>query len=331
MMARLAIAFTCFALPALAQSPDIGAIVDGHILPGYRTLSTETQDLAETAQTDCRPDSPALRAAYAEAFDAWVRVSHLRFGPSETGDRAFALAFWPDSRGTTPKALIALVRGNDPVVGTLATFRTVSIAARGFYAMEFLLYDPGFADMGTADYRCTLIRVMAADIAANAAAILTDWQSGYGDLMRGAGGNDTYRDRDEAVRQLFTALAIGLEFTADTRLGRPMGSFERPRPNRAEARRSGRSLRHVVLSLQATRDLAARLSGDDAQIDTAFAGALDRAATLDDPAFAGVADPQGRLRVEVLQQAVRATRDIIAAELGPRLGIAAGFNSLDGD
>jgi predicted lipoprotein len=59
--------------------------------------------------------------------------------------------------------------------------------------------------------------------------------------------------------------------------------------------------------------------------------ALQTAATLGDPLFEGVDTPTGRLRVEILQQKVDFARDAIAAEIGTTLGIAAGFNSLDGD
>ncbi|SNS53377.1 imelysin family protein [Antarctobacter heliothermus] len=330
------VALTLAALPALsaprawAQTPDVAAIVDGHVLPHYRALASESAELAGAAAADCAPDSVQLRTAYGDAFDAWIAVSHLRFGPSEADDRAFALAFWPDSRGATPKALGRLISAEDPVIASLEAFQTVSIAARGFYAMEFMLYDPQFASVGDADYRCSLVQVMAADIAGNGAAILAGWEDGYADLMRQA-GNDTYRTPDEAAKQLFTALSTGLEFTADTRLGRPLGSFDTPRPNRAEARRSGRSLRHVVLSLRALRDLAARLSGGDAGLDAAFARALQRADLLDDPVFAGVSDPQGRLRVETLHQRISEIREHVSSQLGPRLGIAAGFNAMDGD
>ncbi|WP_417207993.1 imelysin family protein [Antarctobacter sp.] len=329
-MRRPLFALMFAALPAWGATPDVDAIVDGHVLPHYRTLASETAALAGAAAADCSPDSAQLRAAYGTAFDAWVAVSHLRFGPSEHGDRAFALAFWPDSRGATPKALGRLIGGEDPVINSLETFQSVSIAARGFYAMEFMLYDPQFATAGVAGYRCSLVQVMAADIADISADILAGWENGYADLMRQA-GNDTYRTPDEAAKQLFTALSTGLEFTADTRLGRPLGSFEQPRPNRAEARRSERSLHHVVLSLQALRDLGARLSDGDAKLDAAFERALQRAAILDDPVFAGVSDPQGRLRIETLQQRIAEIREIVSNDLGPRLGIAAGFNSLDGD
>ena len=79
--------------------------------------------LADAAHYDCAPDSPSLRTAYRDAFDAWICVSHLRFGPSEAGDRVFALALWPDTRG--------LIAQSNPVAGNAAAFAGVSIAARG--------------------------------------------------------------------------------------------------------------------------------------------------------------------------------------------------------
>ena len=316
--------------PAFADTPDIRAIVETHVLPGYRALAIESADLAASARSDCSPANPDLRTAYHDAFDAWTGVSHLRFGPSETEDRAFALAFWPDPRGSTPKALGTLIRDQDPAADSPEDFATVSVAARGFYALEFLLYDPQFTEGGDPDYRCGLLRAVTADISANAAAILGDWESGYGNLMSNP-GNDTYRTAKEAAQQFFTALSTGLEFASTTRLGRPMGTFDRPRPRRAEARRSGRSLRHVILTLESAQDLAALLSGDDPDVDDAFDDAIREASDLGDPVFAGVSEPQGRFRVEALQQRIEVIRRLLAEDIGPRLGIAAGFNSLDGD
>ena len=320
----------CTAPCTAAEPSDLAAVVSGHVLSGYRSLVAETAKLASVAEKECSPASPSLRSAYHDAFDAWIGISHLRFGPSEEGDRAFALAFWPDPRGSTPKTLGILLRTEDTVVGSRESFQTVSVAARGFYALEFLLYDPQFTEVENTAYLCALLQAVSADIAGNAIAILHGWESGYAELMARP-GNDTYRTEAEVARQLFTALSTGLEFTANVRLGRPLGSFDRPRPNRAEVRRSGRSLRHVLLSLAATRDLAARLSGDDEALDAAFGRAVDRAKGLDDPVFARVSDAQGRLRIESLQQTINAIRQKLAEEVGPRLGIAAGFNSLDGD
>ncbi|WP_282153812.1 imelysin family protein [Ruegeria atlantica] len=319
---------------AQERSPILSDAIEAHILPGYARLTETTDALAEAAQTDCNPTSVALRTAYHAAFDDWISVSHLRFGPSEAEDRAFALAFWPDTKGFTPKALSGLIAAEDTAIQSPDTFAETSVAGRGFFALELMLYDPRFTDLGSAEYRCALMQAITADINRNAGAIDADW-AGYALALANPGENSPYRSEDEAMQELYKALTTGLEFTAETRLGRPLGSFDRPRPKRAEARRSERSLRHVQLSLTALRDLAARLSADHpdiaADLGGAFAAAIDRAQSLDDPAFVAVATPQGRFRLEALQQSINDIRAIASTELGPTLGINAGFNSLDGD
>lgn len=335
---RILILFSALVFPVAAIAQDQRAILtdvtQSHILPGFAQLSETTQMLSDTAQTDCTPDSLELRAAYSEAFDDWISVSHLRFGPSEVDDRAFSLAFWPDTKGFTPKALSRLIADEDSAVQTPAEFAETSVAGRGFFALERLLFDPAFAEQGTPAYRCALIRAITVDIDVNANAINADWQ-GYAQTLMQPGEDSRYRNDAEAMQELFKTLSTGLEFTADTRIGRPLGTFDRPRPNRAEARRSGRSLRHVELSLIALRDLALRLSADHPKIaddlQAEFERAIDRAQSLNDPDFSGVATPQGRIRVEALQQSISDIRATVATELGPTLGISAGFNSLDGD
>ncbi|WP_299628120.1 imelysin family protein [uncultured Tateyamaria sp.] len=316
--------------PALADDVDLKAIVADHVVPRYQSLAAEAAYLRVAAARDCAPDNAQLVTAYHDAFDAWVRVSHLRFGPSEQNGRAFALAFWPDPRSATPRALSALIQNNDAAVTQPDAFSTVSIAARGIYALDYMLCDPQFSVTINRSRHCALVRAITGDIATNAAAILDGWQGGYGTEMSRP-GNDRFRTTSEAERQLFTALMTGLEFTAHARLGRPLGTFDRPRPSRAEAWRSGRSLRHVILSLQATAHLANLISGSDPQLTAALATAIARAEVLNDPIFAGVSDPQTRLRIEVLQQNVNAIRLHLTQRVGPSLGIAAGFNALDGD
>lgn len=329
-MKRLLVTVFCI-FPGLVNAADIAKIVDDHILPRYHDLQMTTSALADVAQNSCEPEDDKLRRAYHAAFDAWISISHVRFGPSEEEQRGFALYFWPDTRGVTQKTLNKMIREEDGIVADASAFPTVSVAVRGFFALEFLVYDADMQDIGSATYRCALLRAIAFDIARSSEQMLAGWQDQYADLMKNAGQNEIYRTEQEAVRQVFTALTTGLEFTADARLGRPLGSFDRPRPKRAEARRSGRSLRHIALSLEATRSLASLLSRQDPMIDARFSAAIERIKTLDDPSLASVADPQGRLRVEALQQSVNDIRQQVAQNLGPALGVAAGFNSLDGD
>jgi predicted lipoprotein len=325
-------------MPLAAQAQDRAPILmdvaETHILPRFDKLPETTGALVSASRVDCDPTSPALRAAYDAAFDSWISASHLRFGPTEVDDRAFAMAFWPDTKGFTTKALSQHIATEDDAVQDPEAYAETSIAGRGFFALERMLFDPAFAEQGDADYRCALIQAIAADIDANARAMADDWQS-YAPGLTRPGENGRYRTQDEAMQELFKALSTGLEFTADTRLGRPLGTFDRPRPNRAEAWRSKRSLRHVELSLMALRDLASRLAFDHpdiaADLDAAFARAIENAQAIDDPALAGVSDPQARFRIEALQQSIHDIRAIASTELGPTLGISAGFNSLDGD
>jgi predicted lipoprotein len=316
------------ATPALA---DVGAALDDHILPSVDRFAASTAALSEAAQADCRAD--ALRPAYQQAFDAWMGISHLRFGPLEAEGRGLAIAFWPDTRGMVGKTVAGLIAAEDASVADEAAFAEVSVAGRGLFALELLLYDPDLSAYGPGDYSCALARALSADLARMGRDTAADWQ-GYADLLRTAGqpGNAVFLSEAEATQALYTALMAGLEFTADQRLGRPIGTFDRPRPERAEARRSGRPLQNVTLSLLALRDLARTLAtGPIPETEEAFDMALQTAATLGDPLFEGVDTPSGRLRVEILQQKVDFARDAIAAEIGTTLGIAAGFNSLDGD
>ncbi len=332
-MRSLAFALSLALSPLCAQAGMVDTILDQQILPGMQTLASTSEQLAKVAQTDCHADSPPLRDAYGTAFDAWISVSHLRFGPTEANNRAFALAFWPDSRSKIPKVLAKIIRDDTPELDQPSQFATYSIAARGFYAMEFLLYDANISQLGTPETRCRLTRAIATDIATTARQIQIDWQDNYAAQMRTPG--DRYQTEAEIKQELYKALNTGFQITADMRLGRPLGSFDHPRPNRAEARRSGRSLHHVVLSLQALEPLALALSGDNAVLaenfQAGFTKVLSTAARLNDPVFAGVADPRSRFRIESLQQQVNDLRTIADTDLGPSLGVDPGFNSLDGD
>lgn len=107
-----------------------------------------------------------------------------------------------------------------------------------------------------------------------------------------------------------------------------------PRPGAPAA-----ALRHLLVSLNALEPLALALAEADtaadpslkAELTQSFAKIRDRAEAVEDPTFASVADPAGRIRIEALRQDVQDLRALVAARLGPVLGVAAGFNALDGD
>ena len=198
-----------------------------------------------------------------------------------------------------------------------------------------MLFDDAFLATDAPEYHCTLVQTISADIAATSQDILGDWTETYANKMRNPSPDSLYQSNEEVLQELFKALSAGLKFTSETRLGRPLGTFDRPRAKRAEARRSARSSKHVTLSLKALNELAVALpEADDVlsdKLDKGFKKALAKLSDLNDATFASVSEPQTRIKVEVIQQSVDAVRAIVRAELGPSLGVAAGFNSLDGD
>ncbi|WP_415184918.1 imelysin family protein [Phaeovulum sp.] len=318
-------------LPAPAHA-DVAEAVTQNILPGYAGFAKATAALSDAAAADCTP--AALRPAWNDAFDAWLSVVHLRLGPVEVKGRALAIAYWPDPKAIGARQLAEITAAANPALTTPEGMAQVSVAAKGFFGLERLLYGP---DYGADSYDCALTRAMTKDLAATAAAVTAEWGSagsgGYADLLLTAGQpeNLTFLTIDEARQALFTQLITGIEFVKDQRLGRPLGTFEKPRPERAEALASGRPLHNVVVSLDGLNRFADALGGPAPLADAAFAHALTLAKALPEPTFQDVTNPAGRLKVEILQQAVAATAETTLIEIGATLGVSVGFNAADGD
>lgn len=319
----------CLAMVASPALADFVQARDVHILPRYAAFADSSAALSKTLEADCSAD--AVMPAYHAAYDDWIRVSHIQFGPAEARGVALSMSFWPDPKDRTGRAVATLVAETDPVVMDAAAFAQVSVAAQGFPALERLLTEPP----EDAAYACDFMQAIATFIADVARDLESEWRNDFGEtfVTAGADGNRTFQSDADVQRALFTSVSTALEFLHDQRLGRPLGTFDRPRPKRAEARRSDRSLRHIVLTLASLQDLVDKSFGDlqTPDLNAAFEDAIARAETLEDPTLAGVADPARRFKVEVLQRAVRDIRPALMNEVGAPLGISAGFNSLDGD
>lgn len=322
------------AAPA-APDPVVQTVVETLALPRFKAFRAATEALAQAAEADCRATDPGLRGAWNAAMDAWLPVQVFRAGPLEDEGRSLAIAFWPDPKGATDKALRARLAGDPATLATPAAYGAGSVAGRGLYALEAMLFDPAFNGYGPADPGCALVRAAAGDLAATAATAETAWRESFGPQLMapGAAGNTRFLTVAEARQSLFTALIAQLGFDAETRLGRPLGSIDRPRPERAESRDAGRPLRNLALSTAANAELARALGGTAAptvMADLDYAQKV--AARLEaDPLLAGVATPTGRMKVEELKTALERSHDDALAELSAALGVNAGFNALDGD
>ncbi len=303
--------------------------VETHILPGYSALARETAALVPAAAA-C--DLDALRAAYHSAFDAWMQIQHIAFGPIEQGDRRFAIAFWPDTKGFTRKALSRLIAARDPVVEDDAAFGRLSVAARGLFAIERLLFEgDGFSGEDGA-YRCGLALAISRAIARTSADVLSEWTT-----PEGAAASFATAPEQAVAADLFRSIDGGLEALSALRIGRPLGTPERVWPRRAEAWRSGRSARNIQISLASlqamfdsvfapalTPETQARLASKFVRTQTVVVRMPQDFTAIETDALAKLRLEAAQARIRDLQQAVRET-------LAPALGIPVGFNSLDGD
>jgi predicted lipoprotein len=229
-----------------------------------------------------------------------------------------------------------VISEENAIVKDADAFTDMSIAARGLFALEYMLFDAAFDTYAAQDYSCALVQAITHDLARTGAEIEAGWtqDGGYADLLRSAGrpGNERYYTEAEATQTLYTMLTTGLENTALARIGRPLGSFTKPRPRLAEAHRSERSLRNIILSIEAARDLTLALAPQEPTASlAAFDDLLEKAQALNDPKLASVSDPAARLKIEIVQQRITAVLGYIANDVGLPLEISAGFNASDGD
>ena len=325
-MARIALILALGVAAATPAAADVAEAADV-VARAYGDVAARTAALADAAARDC--DAASLRQPMQDAWDAWARIDFVRLGPVEKDGRALAMAFWPDPKSSGLRAQQAALDDGAAVASVAARFAAASVAMRGFAGLERLVYDSPLT--GAEAELCLLTRATAADLARMGGAIAAEWPTHAGLLNRPGGTNSTYLSRTEARQALYTQLVTGLSTLEKTRLGRPLGTFDKPRPERAEGIAAGRSLRNVVQSLDGMRDVALALYPDAPQTRAAFDRALNLAEQMDDPVFAGVAEPQSRLKVELLQQAVNAAKVAVEREIGPGLGVTTGFNAQDGD
>ncbi|MEM6487424.1 MAG: imelysin family protein [Pseudomonadota bacterium] len=310
--------------------------LEQHVMPLTAGFAQATDALAATADCTAADPAAALRPVWRDAFLAWARLSHLQLGPLEEEGRTLAISLWPDKRGFSRRTVERMVAEQDAIVDQPDRYGDVSVAGRGLMALHYLLY---VSDVPVQGYRCRLATAIAADLAVSADIVQARWADPWAAylLQAGADGNPVYQSGAEATKALFQALMTGFQILVDQRLGGPLGTFDRPRPKRAEAYASGASLDAIAETLSSMRAMAeiAFYPTVNAEAQAALGAAFDRTdeilARIEGPLPEDVASPASRIQVEALKISASDLHQALAAVLGERLGITIGFNALDGD
>ena len=325
--------------------------IEQHILPRYTALATATAKLQEQTKNFCTAPSQAglvpLRTAYNGAVDAWQDVQHIQFGPVELFFRSQRIAFWPDARNNIGKQMAAILAKKDGDALSPEKLGRNSVAVQGLPALERLIFgkdaDRLLAGNDDAAFRCRYAMAIGANLATMAAETGRDWREGTpsfeAKMLDPAKSNDLYHEPKDATLDLFKSLYTAVELIADHKLARPLGgSIDAARPHLAEAWRSARSLRNIVINLEAARDLYTKVFSpvvpdrdlDDAILDT-FRRALEDARGISEPLEQAVEDKAKRGKVESLATQILALKTLLLQKLPRNIELQVGFNALDGD
>ena len=327
------------------------ALIETHALPRYERLAAATDAFAGAAEAFCAGESGAdhgrLRAGFHDAMDAWMGVQHLRFGPIDSRMRGFRFYFWPQARNKAGEAVAELVAAGEDDAALAARIGRVNVAVQGLLAAEVLVYDDRYLD---ADARgCGLLVAVAANMRTMAAAILAEWREGdasFARIMAMPGPDNAYfEDHPAATLAFFQGFHDSMQLIFDVNLKPVIGeSAATVRPVLAESRLSGRSQRNIVVTLEALQglylgeggaglgDLTANAEPKlDRLMRKAFRLTLATAQSIEGPVEQAAADPARRPPVQKLAKQVQALKQIVRDRLAPALGLAIGFNALDGD
>ena len=328
------------------------ALVKNHVLPRYARLASATGALASAAKDFCVDRSQARRARaqarFHDAMDAWMDVQHLYFGPIEISRRAYRFYFWPQAQGKVADAVAKFLSSGNEAASSASRIAQASAALQGFLAVEILLF--GDISPGPASARgCGLLKAATENMRNMAAGVLAEWRDGetpFARIVTGANPQNHYFQKpDEATLAFFKSFHDGLQLIAEVKLKNVMGdSVRSARPHFAESRLSSRSLRNVIGNLKALRalylggegpglgDLAGTVDPKlDRLLRKAFRITIRTARSIRRPLEKAAVEPSLRPRAAKLTLQARALRQIVRDDLAKALGLAVGFNALDGD
>lgn len=300
----------------------------------FSAFVAASETLAQATEAHCDHDAPQdeVTEALKDTWLAWAPLDSYQFGPIEMTGAALSVNFWPDKKNFVGRALRDLLAQTDQAQRDPAVVAAGSAAAQGLPAIELLIT--------TGAPACPAIIGISGALRETAADLYAGWfdTNGWADLARAAGpDNPVYLSAGEFTKTLYTALDFGLIRIAEQRLGRPLGTYRRSYPTRAEAWRSGLTAEIIDAQLAGIAEMVRDgFAGDVREPDRKWmlrviGQARDRIDRIGMPIPEAVEDPHSRVRVEALQSKVRHLRDVLAEDIGPGLGVDTGFSPADGD
>jgi predicted lipoprotein len=213
---------------------------DSVIIPNFTKLDVKVDTLTiRTAAFNSSPDLTglyALRSAFLDAYKTYQSASAFEFGPSEAETFRTNCNTFP-----TDTAQIQVNISN----GTYNLFLASNLDAKGFPAIDYLLYGRNTSDAAIVSYfssanRKTYLSDLVLHLATHTQNVLTAWTSGYRATFIASNGNSIGSSLGYVVNQL----NYELEMIKNARIGIPLGklSLNVPFPEKCEAYYSNQSV-----------------------------------------------------------------------------------------
>ncbi|MCU0655549.1 MAG: hypothetical protein MUF64_09745 [Polyangiaceae bacterium] len=339
-----------------AAAPDRGAVlvalVDVVVLPSLAEVATRAE--AMTVALDALATQPSeaslqgARAAWSEARGAFRRTLAFGIGPSDDILVTGGILDEP----TNPEKLDALLQAQPPV--DLTAVRSAPASARGFLAIEALLFDPALSgeqllarfstDPLAEGYKSTL-KALGADLRDKLLAIVTGWEQDFARQVRSAGsGSSVFK----AQRDAFDVLLNRALSVSDRALDvlRKSAGITTDDPLTPVADRSDRTLDDLRDDLRGIENLytcsrdgksgpsvasvvAEVNRGADEGMKAAVAAALAALAGFQGPLRGAAASRQAE--VDELLARLRQVKTTMATQVFNALGVSVGISDKDGD
>ncbi|WP_068311061.1 imelysin family protein [Polycladidibacter hongkongensis] len=329
-------------------------VIEQYILPKSAAFQNDINKLAAAAKAHCTAPDAKSTAAYNGAFRNAVRglahVDILRFGPLTQNSLAQRLAFLPDKRGATQRQLNKVLAKQDPSVTSADSLAHKSVALQGLVALEKLSYDTkGALRLGTSDaagaFSCQFAIAITQRLQQSADELLRGWQDlqGYRAVLEApSAANSEIKTHHEATEKIYNALVTALIFDKDQIVLAVLGkSAKKAAPHKAPFARSGNAIAYLQASLEGTEqaltagEFTASLSGTEIWVKDSlafeFANAQRTLSKIPQPLRDSGRSAEVRKQLTYLDIVIGSLRSTLAEDLAGYLGLAGGFNSLDGD
>ncbi|WP_374498312.1 imelysin family protein [Vogesella indigofera] len=321
------------AAPPDATPRYVQYVLNDTLLPRYQQLATANRALASQLQHSCaRPDDAglaAVRQQWQQAYGSWMRVAALNWGPTAQLRSQRTIAFKPTRTALVDSAVSRSAAHEADV------FDTTGTAAKGYTAIEYLLYRPA-ASLATPGV-CTWLQRNADDISEHSAELQRQWQRFAARIAAGETADDLPSSQ-QALEEI-----INLTLAGNNELHKELSRLASQKPELVSGQRSHSGKRLLQAQFDLLQQLLIGGKGKDFALEQlleqarqpALAQQLRQRVTAVNKGLAQLPDDlvqvsrSGKEKAAVA--ALAALLTLLEGPIADSLDITLSFNESDGD